>query len=72
MTHPTNPTRAGQTAEPLFLSPLEAAGMLGVSRAKIYDLVAAGSLQAWRVGTSIRIPRRAIQELVDQIMAEAG
>jgi excisionase family DNA binding protein len=44
----------------LFLSPAEAATMLGVSRLTIYRLIHNGQLPSVRVGGQYRLPRRAL------------
>jgi excisionase family DNA binding protein len=42
-----------------FLRPAEIAPLLGLSAARIYQLIAEGQLPATRVAGSIRIPRSA-------------
>jgi excisionase family DNA binding protein len=55
--------------EQIFFRPNEAARALGCSRTRIYELVHAGDLPYVRLGgTSIRIPKAAIQKLVDDAM----
>jgi excisionase family DNA binding protein len=55
--------------EQIFFRPSEAALALGCSRTRIYELVHAGLLPHVRLGgTSIRIPKAAIQKLVDDAM----
>ena len=52
-------------ALPLLLRPAEAAQSLGISRSKFYDLLARGELPgAVRVGASIRISRRALEQWI--------
>lgn len=43
----------------------EAAGLLGISRAHAYELVARGQLTHVRLGRRIVIPKRALGELLD-------
>lgn len=50
--------------EPLLLKPVEAAKLLGVSRSKVYELLAAGVLPSIRVGHSVRIPLVALNEWI--------
>jgi excisionase family DNA binding protein len=52
--------------EPLAVTPKEAAELLGVSRAKVNELVAAGEMPAMRVGRRQRIPIEALREWVRQ------
>lgn len=40
----------------------EAAEMIGVSRSKMYELIAAGDVKAIRIGTAVRIPADALRE----------
>lgn len=40
----------------MLLRPDEAAVVIGVGRAKLYALIAAGELPAIRVGSSLRVP----------------
>jgi excisionase family DNA binding protein len=59
--------------EQIFLRPGEAARALGCSRTRVYELVHAGTLPHVRLGgTSIRIPKAAIQKLVDDAMNSRG
>ena len=44
----------------------EAAEMMGVSRSKMYELIAAGSIPVLRIGTSIRVPNEALREWLAQ------
>jgi excisionase family DNA binding protein len=45
----------------LLLRPHEAGDAIGVSRAKIYMLIASGDIPAIRVGNSLRVPVAALQ-----------
>jgi excisionase family DNA binding protein len=59
-----------QQVEQVLLRPIEAAKALGCSRTRVYELVQTGDLPHVRLGgTSIRIPRAAIQRLVDDALA---
>lgn len=51
--------------EKLVLSVTEAAGVLGISRALAYELVARHELPALRLGRRIVVPRRALERLID-------
>jgi excisionase family DNA binding protein len=58
-----------QQVEQALYRPIEAAKALGCSRTRIYELVHAGDLPHLRLGgTSIRIPKVAIQRLIDEAM----
>lgn len=54
------------SAERLTLSVEEAAEMLGISRALGYQLVARKELPAMRLGRRIVVPRKAVEEMVEQ------
>jgi excisionase family DNA binding protein len=45
-----------------MLRPKELAALLGVSRSRIYQLIAAGEIPLVRIGGAIRIPRPAWDE----------
>ena len=49
----------------LTLSIEEAAALLGISRALAYDLVRRGELPQLRLGRRIVVPRRALENLID-------
>ena len=44
----------------------EAADMLGISRAKAYELVATGVLPSVRLGGCLRVPAQALQQCIDR------
>lgn len=52
--------------ERLLLRPAEAAEILGVSRSKLYELVAAGKLLRLDEGRLIRVPLAALKALVEK------
>ena len=55
--------------EPLFLRPVEAARLLGVSRTRIYEMLNTGSIPAVRLeGRTWRIPRAALERLAQDAM----
>jgi len=59
-----------QQVEQLLLRPAEAARALGCSRTRVYELINTGDLPHVRLGgTSIRIPRVAIDRLINAAMA---
>ena len=53
----------------LLLRPIEVAEVLGISRAKAYQLIAAGTLPSLRLGTSVRVP---VAALLDWITRQAS
>jgi excisionase family DNA binding protein len=61
-----------QQVEQVMYRPSEAAKALGCSRTRVYELVHSGDLPHVLLGgTSIRIPRIAIDRLVDDAMKTA-
>jgi excisionase family DNA binding protein len=50
---------------PLVLSVGDTAKLLGISRAHAYELVARGELAHIRLGRRVVVPRRAIDQLID-------
>ena len=56
----------------LLLRVDEAARVLGVSRATLYRLVAAGRLRAVRVGRATRIPARELERFVRELEGGDG
>jgi excisionase family DNA binding protein len=50
---------------PTLLRVPEAARELGVSRSKTYQLIAAGQLPTIRIGASIRVNRKALEQLIE-------
>ena len=47
----------------------EAADVLGISRAKTYQLIAAGVLPSIRLGGCLRVPAEALQQCIDRQLA---
>ena len=45
----------------LLLRPVEAAEAIGISRTKIYELLARGDLPSVRIGSSVRVPVDALR-----------
>lgn len=48
----------------LLLTPEEAATVLSIGRSKVYELISDGRLVSVRIGTSRRVPARALTEFV--------
>lgn len=56
-----------ETAAALLLRPEEGARALGVSRARLYELLASGEIESVRIGRSRRIPRQALEAFVERL-----
>lgn len=50
----------------------EAADAIGISRAKAYELIAAGELPSIRIGSSIRVPAEALRAWIERRLAAAA
>ena len=55
--------------EVLLLRVHEAARLLACSRSQAYKLVQSGGVRSIRVGSSIRIPRAALEQLIEARLA---
>ena len=55
--------------EPLQLTVVEAAAMLGVGRTTAYELIAGGELQVVHIGRSARVPLVAVHRYVDGLVS---
>lgn len=58
--------------ERLLLRPIEAAELLGVSRSKIYELLAAGELPVVRVGPAMRVPLHELRGWIARQVSSGG
>lgn len=59
--------------ERLLLRPAEAAELLGISRSKTYEMLAAGELPCVRIRSSIRVPHQALVRWIeDQAVVGQG
>jgi excisionase family DNA binding protein len=56
----------------LLLTVPEAAKSLGISRSKLYQLIAAGTIRSIRIDGSRRVPVTALTSYVDHLMEEAA
>jgi excisionase family DNA binding protein len=52
-------------AERLLLKPAEAADAIGVSRARVYELISAGVIPSIKVGASLRVPVKQLEAWID-------
>ncbi|WP_119417988.1 helix-turn-helix domain-containing protein [Desertibaculum subflavum] len=66
MTFPTH-QRLREAGAPLFVSPTEAAKLLGIGRTKFYELLAAGEVEARRLGTRTLVDTASIAALADRL-----
>jgi len=57
-------------SETILYRPAEAADAIGVSRARAYELIAAGVIPSIRIGTSIRVPVEAPRAWVERQLTE--
>lgn len=55
-----------------LLTPGEAMQLLGVGRNKIYDLLRNGQIKHFRIGRGIKIPKKCIQEYIDNMVSIHG
>ena len=51
----------------ILLTPREAAEALGISRSKVYQLMAAGQLASVRIGSARRISIHVIEAFIDDL-----
>lgn len=57
---------------PLLLKPDEAARVLGISRSRYYELIAAGEIKTVKIGASRRVTPEALAEYVARLEAGAA
>ena len=55
--------------EPLLLRPVEAARLLGIGRSKVFEMLARNELPIIRFGRCVRIPRRGLEDWIDESLA---
>ena len=66
-----DPNHSHELPRRLTLTVEEADQMLGVSRSYAYELVRQGALPCMRLGRHIVIPVRALDALIDRVIADA-
>lgn len=54
----------------LLLTPTEAAGVLGIGRSKVYELMRAGTLASVRIDTCRRIPVAELEALIVRLRCD--
>ena len=52
---------------PLLLTPTQAAALLGISRSKLYALLAAGEIESVTIGASRRVPYQDLTLYVEKL-----
>jgi len=60
------PESADDFTHPVLLHVIEAARVLALSRARVYQLIAAGELPHIRIGKSVRVPRAALLRYIER------
>jgi excisionase family DNA binding protein len=59
-------------AERMLYRPAEVGEAIGVSRARAYELIAAGVIPSIRIGSSIRVPVDSLREWIREQLVEQG
>jgi excisionase family DNA binding protein len=59
-------------AEQLLHSPEESAGLLGVSRSQVFEMLARGEIESFKIGRLRKIPREAITDYIKRRRAAAS
>lgn len=54
----------------LLLTPQQAAHALGIGRTKVYELILTNALASVKIGTSRRVPRRAVEDYVASLTTD--
>lgn len=57
---------AAEKIEPIAVRPAEAARMIGISRARLYQLIAAGELQPYKLGCATLIDVADLRALLER------
>jgi excisionase family DNA binding protein len=58
------PEPASSDTEPKLLRVTEVGTVLGMTKSRIYELIASGTLPSIRIGRSIRVPRAALYDWI--------
>lgn len=61
----TGSMKTPMESERVLLRVEEAADLVGLSRSKMYELMAAGRIKSVLIGRSRRVPRKAVAEFVE-------
>ena len=63
---------ADRVAQPLLLTPDQAAASLSICRTEVYELLRNGDLESVQIGTSRRIPEACLGEYVHRLRCRAN
>ena len=55
---------------PLLVSVEQAAGLLGIRRTTLYELIRRGDVRPIRIGRCVRIPRREPEAFVERLISD--
>ena len=64
-------TRTRLVVRPLLVSVEEAAGLLGIGRTTLYELIRRGDVRPIRIGRCVRIPQRELEAFVERLVGES-
>lgn len=53
----------------LLYRPTEVGDLIGVSRSRAYELIAAGTIPSIKIGSSVRVPAAALRAWIDRQLA---
>ena len=56
---------------PLLVSVEEAAGLLGIGRTTVYEMIRRGDVRPIRIGRCVRIPQRELEAFVQRLVGES-
>lgn len=64
------PPAVAQVVDRLLHSPEEAGVILSICRSRVFELMAAGTLESVKIGRSRRIPHQALVDYVERLRAK--
>ena len=56
-----------QVPQPLLLTVKEVAKLLRIHRPKVYDLIKAGTIEGFKLGSDWRVKRESVEKLIGEI-----
>ena len=65
-------TKSKYDGDTLLLRVEEVAQLLGLSRSKVYEMTASGELPVVRMGTAVRVPKKALEGWIEQNTQPVG
>ena len=65
-------TSSRLVVRPLLVSVEQAAGLLGIGRTTLYELIRRGDVRPIRIGRCVRIPRRELEAFVERLIADTN